>query len=920
MANNSEEGLKIPIEVDLAGIEASIKKVGDTFKNTFKKPAEDTNKEFDNLKNKTKSNFNAIASTIKNSVSKITGYLTTLQTKLKAVGTTMSSVGKTMMLGITTPVVAGFSVMIKASTDYAESINKIEVVFENQAEAIKKWSNTTIQNFGIAGDSALEMASLFGDMGKSMGLTIEEASEMSMSLVGLAGDLSSFKNVSLDIAQTALKGIFTGEGESLKNLGIVMTDTTLSAYALEKGITKKYSAMSQAEKVALRYQYVMEMTKDAQGDFARTSDGAANQMRMFGEIIKEIGRGLGDILLPGFTKIITKVNNALLKFNSLSTTSKKVILAIAGISASIGPLLFIGGKLVTLFASLGTVILNGLLPLTLISGLALGVYKAVDKNLFGLGDLFEKFKKSLKKKIDTIKDFFSDFENKYKTFSESFKKYTEEGIDRTQAFTKALVDGFGDNKITGTINTIIIFIDKLIKKIDNAIDKANEVYKETGKITEGIKTAISELFGENLFTNAINSIITFFDDLVTTIKDLASKIDFKKVITDIFSPIVDFFSEFGEPIQRVYENVIEPICTAIVVAFGSVGLAIVENSEKIGNVIELYLEPFGTLLNDVIIPALGWLAEVLETISPLIYPVAEAVLNLGLAFIELKSRIAEVIFSIIGDTIQRFIDCWENVKQVIEGVLGFIYNLFLSFKALFTGEWDLTWEYFKTALSCAWDTIVALIEGFLNTLNLLFLGLIEKALVWGSDLLGKFGSGISSMISSVVGWIINLGSQIGTAFGNIISNAYNWGKNMISGFIDGIKSMVSSVVSTVSNVMSNVKDFLGFNSPSKKGEGRFITRWGENMVSGFIDGIDNARPNLTEKMNSLIRLPKSSFDIETNVIRRLSDYNVGAYKPTAVVENVITLDGRTLTRELSPRFDVEQGSTVKLNARRVGIK
>ena len=123
------------------------------------------------------------------------------------------------------------------------------------------------------------MAALFGDMGTAMGQTPAEAAKMSESLVGLAGDLASFKNIGIEEAQTALKGIFTGEGESLKSLGVVMQDSTLEAYAMATGQKKAYDEMTQAEKVALRYAYVMDATKNAQGDFARTSGGTANQLR-----------------------------------------------------------------------------------------------------------------------------------------------------------------------------------------------------------------------------------------------------------------------------------------------------------------------------------------------------------------------------------------------------------------------------------------------------------------------------------------------------------------------------------------------------------------------------------------------------------------------------------------------------------------
>jgi hypothetical protein len=189
------------------------------------------------------------------------------------------------------------------------------------------------------------MAAMFGDMGTSMGLTTQAAAAMSTSMVGLAGDLASFKNIQIEEATTALAAVFTGETESLKRLGIVMTEANLKQFALTQGIKKNIKEMTQAEKTTLRYQYVIANTGNAQGDFARTQDGAANQMRIFTESIKEIGANLGQILLPAFTKMVTKVNEALKAFMGLDEGTKKTILIITGIVAAVGPMLIALGQL-----------------------------------------------------------------------------------------------------------------------------------------------------------------------------------------------------------------------------------------------------------------------------------------------------------------------------------------------------------------------------------------------------------------------------------------------------------------------------------------------------------------------------------------------------------------------------------------------
>jgi hypothetical protein len=265
--------------------------------------------------------------------------------KLKQFGDDATRIGKGLSVGLTLPIAAAGVAAIKLASDFEESLNKVDVSFKKSSASVKEFSKTTLTQFGIAQGTALDMAAMFGDMGTSMGLTTGQAAKMSTSMVGLAGDLASFKNIQIEEATTALAAVFTGETESLKRLGIVMTEANLKQFALTQGITKNIKEMTQAEKTTLRYQYVINSTGNAQGDFARTQGGAANQMRIFTESLKEIGANLGQILLPAFTKMVTKVNGLLKAFMGLDDGTKKTILIITGIVAAVGPFLMMLGKL-----------------------------------------------------------------------------------------------------------------------------------------------------------------------------------------------------------------------------------------------------------------------------------------------------------------------------------------------------------------------------------------------------------------------------------------------------------------------------------------------------------------------------------------------------------------------------------------------
>lgn len=272
--------------------------------------------------------------------------LSSAQKKLVAFSGKMKDIGQTLSISLTAPLSLAGGAAIKMASDFNESLNKVDVAFKSSSAEVKAFAKTSMSSFGIAEGSALEMASLFGDMATSMGLTTSQAAKLSTSLVGLAGDLSSFKNIGIDEATTALNGVFTGETESLKRLGIVMTEANLKAFALSKGIKANYETMSQGEKVLLRYNYVMNATKNAQGDFERTQGGSANQMRMFNEGLKELGVQFGQIILPAFTKIVTALNGFIKYISQADAGTKTFVLALSGIAAISGPLLFLAGTVI----------------------------------------------------------------------------------------------------------------------------------------------------------------------------------------------------------------------------------------------------------------------------------------------------------------------------------------------------------------------------------------------------------------------------------------------------------------------------------------------------------------------------------------------------------------------------------------------
>ena len=200
---------------------------------------------------------------------------------------------------------------VQTASDLQEVQNVVEVSFGSMSAEVDKFAENALKQFGLSKLSAKQFASTFMAMSNGMGIAAEAGKNMSLNLTALAGDLASFRNVEQDVAFTALKSVFTGETETLKQFGIVMTEANLEAYALSQGITKSYNAMSQAEKVALRYSFVLNATKGAQGDFARTSNNWANQVRILKEQFKELAGIIGNGLLKVLQPLIILLNKVL---------------------------------------------------------------------------------------------------------------------------------------------------------------------------------------------------------------------------------------------------------------------------------------------------------------------------------------------------------------------------------------------------------------------------------------------------------------------------------------------------------------------------------------------------------------------------------------------------------------------------------
>ena len=281
------------------------------------------------------------------------------------------------------------------------NMNKIDVAFGSSSEEVKKWADNARDQFGLSKVAASDAVSAFGALGKGIGLSEGDAAKMSTTLAGLSADLASYFNTGTDESAKALEGIFTGESEALKKFGVVMTDTNLEKFASDQGLVWK--EMDQSQKVALRYQYVLAKTKDAQGDYARTSDGTANSLKTFKAAAEDLGTAIGTQLLPMITPIIQKITEWIQKFSDLDPKTQKIITVIGIIAGALGPVLMIIGTIATGIGSIITLITT---VGPMIAGLAgpIGIAIAIIGGLIAVGVILYKNWDKIKAKASELKD------------------------------------------------------------------------------------------------------------------------------------------------------------------------------------------------------------------------------------------------------------------------------------------------------------------------------------------------------------------------------------------------------------------------------------------------------------------------------------------------------------------------------------
>lgn len=258
-----------------------------------------------------------------------------IESSMSKLGGTIKKIGGMIATAFAVQKVVQFGKeCLELGSDLQEVQNVVDSVFTTMSDKVDEFAKNAAVTAGLSETMAKKYTGTFGAMAKSFGFTEGQALDMSTALTQLSGDVASFYNLTQDEAYTKLKSVFTGETESLKELGVVMTQAALDEYALANGYGKTTAAMTEQEKVALRYKFVMSQLSTASGDFIRTSDGWANQVRILKLQFESLKATIGQGLINIFTPVLKVINILLAKLATVANAFKSFTELITGKKSS----------------------------------------------------------------------------------------------------------------------------------------------------------------------------------------------------------------------------------------------------------------------------------------------------------------------------------------------------------------------------------------------------------------------------------------------------------------------------------------------------------------------------------------------------------------------------------------------------------
>ena len=597
-----------------------------------------------------------------------------MNTMQKQIGGLTGAIGK---LGLA--IAATFSVgkliqfgkeAIDLGSDLQEVQNVVDVTFTTMNEQVNEFAKNAAETAGLSETMAKRYTGTFGAMAKAFGFAENEAFDMSTSLTQLAGDVASFYNLTQDEAYTKLKSVFTGETETLKDLGVVMTQNALDSYAMAEGYGKTTKQMSEQEKVALRYSFVLDQLSAAQGDFVRTSDSWANQTRILSLNFDSFKANIGQALINIFTPFLKVLNQIVSKMAQLSQHFVAFSEMLVGRQTSGG-----GGSPGETLAEIS----GGYEEIADSTDEAT---KAQKKYLSGLDEIRTFTDKTSEgtEAVGSIGGINSLDINASANIDTSSFERAGDLVDRLKTKVQELTDRFPilDNVIGIVKGSFELFrsvgedlVNLLIRPIAENKDGILEAAKNMATFTLGIVERITEGFEK--FVGELNRV---YDERISPVIEN---------ITDDISQFVEQFLEWfnndmapvlerwGMKFDEVWENHINPLLDNLAVFFGEIA------------------ENIGVLWNEKLYPFISWIAtNILPVVTPIIEAVGNTVMRVFGTIADIISGLIDILSGLIDVLVGTFTGDWERVWNGIKDILGGVINSCISvFETLIDSSIDL---------------------------------------------------------------------------------------------------------------------------------------------------------------------------------------------------------------------------------------
>lgn len=761
---------------------------------------------------------------------------------------------------------------IELGSDLAEVQNVVDVTFPRMSKQVDDFAKNAITSFGLSETMAKKFTGTFGAMAKAFGFGEQAAYEMSTTLTGLAGDVASFYNISQDEAYTKLKSVFTGETETLKDLGIVMTQSALDSYALANGYGKVTAKMSEAEKVALRYKFVQDQLSLASGDFIRTADGWANQVRVlklqFDSLKATIGQGLINVLTP----VIQVINRIISKLMSLANafkaftemaTGKKGGGGASAVTAGMDAMAQSADKAGAAAGGAGGAakkaakdmksVSTGIDELNIISpetdssgggsgGGADGGYSADEfdmgeidtsaidemdskyqglidrakelKNLFmagfkvGFGDM--SVLDSMKESIQGIKDSLTDIftSPEVQQAATRFANILAINLGKIAGSAASIGASIADNLLGG----ISLFLqqnkDRVIEYIVSMFDIGSRIAEISGNFSKALATVFSSL-RSNSAKQITADIIGIFSEAFMGATELAGTF-----ATDVLDTITAPFVENADYIRTTLEDTfsaVEPI-------FSTIKDLVAETFEKIGTTYDEHVAPMlatfkqgFTEIGTLLLDVYNtYFLPVLQNLSGRFVEFKDQYLSpLIDKFLEFGGKVADAVTKLWTGVIQPFIEWFiTNVAPVIAACLQDAIDTFFGFWESVSG----IIEGLLTALGGVIDFIVGVFTG---DWSLAWEGIKEIfSGIW--EALKELVSGAVTFIQNVVNlaWtaISGVTSTIWNGIKALLNTIWNWLKSLANALFNAIKTSISTawenVKSKTSEIWESIKEFV----------------------------------------------------------------------------------------------------------------